>query len=81
MLFTRHGLSGTPDQLRPTTVPMRQSGKETKSQMKRTSTMEPKGTAASEWYMMAMVLRTKAMPNTTLKDEEGRGWGERGQRR
>ena len=43
------------------TVPKRQSGKDRNIQMRSTTTMEPKGTAASEWYAIAMVLSTDAM--------------------
>ena len=43
------------------TVPKRQSGKERNIQMSSTTTMEPKGTAAREWYAMAMVFSTDAM--------------------
>lgn len=38
MVFTRHGLSGTPLQLRPTTVPARHSGNEMNAQIRNTTT-------------------------------------------
>ena len=51
MRFTRHGLSGVPFQLRPMTVPNRQSGTLMQVQMRTTTTMLPNGTAANEWYL------------------------------
>ena len=49
MVFTRHGVSGTPFQFLPTTVPNSTKGKEMKLHMKKMTTMVPNGTAASEW--------------------------------
>jgi hypothetical protein len=37
-VFTRHGLSGTPFQLRPITVPKSTSGKEMNAHMKKITT-------------------------------------------
>lgn len=43
--LTRHGKSGCPSRLRPTTVPTRVRGKMTNRQMHVTATMVPKGMA------------------------------------
>ncbi len=64
--FTLHGLSGHPFQFLPTTVPKRHRGIEINNQMSNTTTMEPNGTAAKEWYVIAIVLSTKAMPKKSI---------------
>lgn len=48
MVLTRHGLLGAPLQFLPTTVPRRAKGKEIKAQMTKTTTIVPKGIAASD---------------------------------
>ena len=47
--------------MRRLTVPNKQSGNDMKIHPIRTMRIVPNGTAASEWYPMAMELSTKAM--------------------
>ena len=47
-------------------VPSRHSGKEMNIQMSSTTTMEPNGTAASEWYAIATVFSAAAMPKQAM---------------
>jgi len=48
MVFTRHGLFGAPLQFLPTTVPRSARGKEIKAHITKTTTIVPKGIAASD---------------------------------
>ena len=64
MRLVRQGSSRAPAQFRPTTVPRSESGSETKSQIRSRTTIEPKGTAASDWYPIAIVFSTAATAKT-----------------
>lgn len=47
-------------------MPSRQSGKEMNIQMSSTTMIDPNGTAASEWYAMAIVFSAAAMPKQAI---------------
>lgn len=62
IVFTRHGLFGEPLQFLPTTVPKSARGNEINAQMMNTTTIVPKGIAASDRQKIAIVLSTKPIP-------------------